>query len=47
MLFDKGAIVTGAATGVGEKIASLFAPHGTKPFLLDRDNEQGLKGLKR
>ncbi len=37
MLKDKVALVTGAATGIGEAIARLFAAHGAKVFLLDRD----------
>lgn len=31
------ALVTGAATGIGEAIARLFAEQGAKVFLLDRD----------
>jgi 3-oxoacyl-[acyl-carrier protein] reductase len=37
MLKDKVALITGAATGIGEAIARLFASQGAKVFLLDRD----------
>src|SRR5437867_3530001 len=38
LLPDRVAIVTGAATGIGESIARLFAAHGAHLFLLDRDS---------
>jgi 3-oxoacyl-[acyl-carrier protein] reductase len=37
LLTDKVALVTGAATGIGEGIARLFAAEGAHVFLLDRD----------
>ena len=38
MLLDsKTALVTGAATGIGEAVARLFASEGARVFLLDRD----------
>ncbi len=40
MLKDKVALVTGAASGIGEAIARLFASQGAKVFLLDRDATQ-------
>ena len=40
MLENKVAVVTGAATGIGEAVARLFAAEGAKVFLLDRDRER-------
>jgi 3-oxoacyl-[acyl-carrier protein] reductase len=37
MLKDRVALITGAAAGIGESIAHLFADHGAKVHLLDRD----------
>lgn len=48
LLEGKTAIVTGSATGIGEGIAQLFAEHGARLFLLDRDtarNEAVAHGL--
>jgi 3-oxoacyl-[acyl-carrier protein] reductase len=39
MLRDRVALITGAATGIGESIAHLFAEHGAQVHLLDRDLE--------
>ena len=40
LLSGKTALITGAATGIGEGVARLFAEHGAKLVLLDR-NEPG------
>jgi NAD(P)-dependent dehydrogenase (short-subunit alcohol dehydrogenase family) len=40
-LHDKVAIITGAASGIGQGAAELFAEHGAKLVLVDR-NEAGL-----
>jgi 3-oxoacyl-[acyl-carrier protein] reductase len=37
LLRDRVAIVTGAATGIGEAVARLFAEQGAKLLLMDRD----------
>ena len=37
LLKEKVAIITGAATGIGEAVARLFADHGAMLYLLDRD----------
>jgi 3-oxoacyl-[acyl-carrier protein] reductase len=37
LLRDRVAIVTGAATGIGEAVARLFAEHGARLLLMDRD----------
>lgn len=39
ILKDKVALVTGAATGIGESIARLFAAEGAKVFLLDTQTD--------
>ena len=39
LLQEKAALVTGAATGIGEAIARLFAEEGARVFLFDRDAE--------
>jgi 3-oxoacyl-[acyl-carrier protein] reductase len=44
MLPDRVAIVTGAAAGIGEAIARLFAAQGARLFLLDRD-EAGCRAV--
>ncbi len=49
LLQDKVAIVTGAATGIGEGIAQLFVSEGAHVFMLDRDagrNEEGARALQ-
>ncbi len=38
LLKNKTAIITGAATGIGEGIARLFAEHGASLLLLDRNS---------
>jgi 3-oxoacyl-[acyl-carrier protein] reductase len=38
-LEDQVALITGAATGIGEAIARLFARQGAQVWLLDRDGE--------
>ena len=38
-LTEKTALITGAAAGIGEAIAHLFAKNGARVFLLDRDAE--------
>jgi 3-oxoacyl-[acyl-carrier protein] reductase len=43
MLKDRVALITGAATGIGEAVARLFASQGAQVHLLDRD----AKGCKR
>ena len=48
LLQDKVAIVTGAATGIGEGIAHLFVSEGAHVFMLDRDaarNEEAARAL--
>lgn len=37
MLKDRVALITGAATGIGEAVARLFASHGAHTYILDRD----------
>jgi 3-oxoacyl-[acyl-carrier protein] reductase len=37
MLKDRVALISGAATGIGEAVARLFASHGAHVYLLDRD----------
>ena len=43
LLKDKVALVTGAATGIGEAVARLFAQNGANLYLLDRDVERNQK----
>jgi 3-oxoacyl-[acyl-carrier protein] reductase len=48
LLEDKVAIITGAATGIGEGVAHLFAFQGAHVFMLDRDaarNEEAARAL--
>jgi NAD(P)-dependent dehydrogenase (short-subunit alcohol dehydrogenase family) len=37
MLKDRVALISGAATGIGEAVERLFASHGAHTFMLDRD----------
>jgi len=37
MLKDRVALISGAATGIGEAVARLFAGQGAHTFILDRD----------
>ena len=37
MLKDRVALISGAATGIGEAVARLFASQGAHTFILDRD----------
>jgi 3-oxoacyl-[acyl-carrier protein] reductase len=39
MLKDRVTLISGAATGIGEAIARLFASHGAHTYLLDRDRD--------
>jgi 3-oxoacyl-[acyl-carrier protein] reductase len=39
MLKDRVTLISGAATGIGEAIARLFAGHGAHIYLLDRDHD--------
>jgi len=43
MLKDRVALITGAATGIGEGVARLFAAQGAQTYLFDRD----LEGCRR
>jgi len=43
LLKDKVALITGAATGIGEAVARLFAQNGANLYLLDRDAERNQK----
>ena len=43
MLKDRVALITGAATGIGEAVARLFASQGAHTYILDRD----LAGCRR
>jgi len=48
LLKDKIAVITGAATGIGEGVAKLFSSEGARVVLLDRDsagNENTARGL--
>ena len=46
LLQDKVAIVTGAATGIGEGIAQLFVAQGAHVFMLDRDVERNIEAAR-
>jgi 3-oxoacyl-[acyl-carrier protein] reductase len=40
LLKDDVALITGAAAGIGEAVARLFAENGARVFLLDRDSDR-------
>ncbi len=46
-LKDKVALITGAASGIGESTAMLFAKEGAKIILTDVDEENGTKVLEK
>ena len=47
LLQDKVAIITGSATGIGYEIASLFAGHGARLLLMDRNPAETGPAAKR
>jgi 3-oxoacyl-[acyl-carrier protein] reductase len=40
LMSGKAALVTGAANGIGEEIANLFAREGAHVWLLDKEREK-------
>ena len=46
LLQDRVAIITGAATGIGYEIARVFAQHGARLLLLDRNAEQNASSAR-
>ncbi len=45
-LKDKVAVVTGAASGIGEAIARMFSRAGASVYVLDRDEKGGAAVVK-
>jgi len=46
-LDEKVAIVTGAGSGIGQAIAAIFAAHGARVFVLERDARAAVQTVER